>query len=837
MTDYTESADQYRHTNQSRPNNPDEGLVNNDTDPDQGEQTLYQYHDDVHGDPQLSWAKKTEHTSFEVPKVSLHVHERIDPKNVLKSVRNDWDQAQRSLFETRRPLHEALDFYKHEDNWSNRMIAGDSLLVMNSLLEKESMGGKVQMIYFDPPYGIKYGSNFQTSTKSRDVKDGKDDHLSTEPEMIRAFRDTWELGIHSYLSYMRDRLLLAKDLLHESGSIFVQIGDENVHRVGLLLDEVFGPENKVATIAYATTSGSSSKILPSVTNYILWFGKDKDHLKYHQLYEMLSRKEMIRLLGWNARVELADGTSRKLTSEEIDDPDAQLPRESRVYRRTPLDSQGISETGRSEPFVWEGRQYHCPKNRHWSISFEGMEQLGALGRLSTEDNSTSLSWKKYESEIPGRTVNNIWRFRMHPSEKRYVVQTAKATIQRCLLMTTDPGDLVLDITCGSGTTAYVAEQWGRRWMTCDTSRIALNIAKQRLMTGQFDYYKLAHPKEGVASGFVYKTVEKVTPSTLGYGTPPIMVTLYDQPLIDPKRTRVSSPFTVESIPAISAKAVDDLEPNNTDNDCTEARQGETLRQDEWRQELLKTGVRGKNGKKIKFSRVELLQGSHYIQAEAETLEAEPKKVLVVFGPPYAPMSRMMVERAYQDARRITCDLLLFCSFQFSIEATKEIESMLPQLASFQLLKSVMNPDLYTNDLRKARSSNESFWLVGQPDVKVKKLKKNTYQVTVRGFDYYDPQKGEIAPGGPDRIALWMLDTDYDDRSLVPQQIFFPLADKKDGWAKLAKSLKAKIDTDKMEAFRGTNSLPFKAGSYHKIAVKIVDDRGIESLRVFDLTTL
>jgi len=399
-------------------------------------------------------------------------------------------------------------------------------------------------------------------------------------------------------------------------------------------------------------------------------------------------------------------------------------------------------------------------------------------------------------------------------------------------MTTDPGDLVLDITCGSGTTAYVAEQWGRRWMTCDTSRVAIALAKQRLMTAGFDYYELARPTEGVGSGFKYKTVPHVTLKSIANNEPPGEEILYDQPLVDRKRARITGPFTVESVPAPVARSFDDLE-SEAGPDTSVARSGETLRQSEWRDELLRAGVRAKGGAKIEFSRVEPLSGTKYIQAEAETKEAVPQKVLVVFGPEHAPLEQRTVELALDEARYLKPAILLFCAFMFDEEAAKDIDETPEHLVGFKLLKAQMNMDLQTDDLKKSRHTNESFWLVGQPDVAVHPIEqgddKGKIQVEVRGFDYYNPRTGNLESGGTGNIAVWMLDTDFDGRSIFPSQVFFPMSGKGDGWDKLAKNLKAEIDEDKIEAFRGTVSLPFIPGK--AIAVKIVDDRGIESLRV------
>ena len=849
----------YAHTDKERVNNPPVGLVTPETDRDAGRRT---YAHDPHLDPQLSWAGKAEHTSFEVPTVSLHVHERIDPRTIVEAVRKqNGAQPQMSLFtapEENPPLRQAIEFYRHRHNWTNRLIAGDSLLVMNSLIEKEGLGGQVQTVYLDPPYGIRYGSNFQPFVNRREVTDGKDEDLTSEPEQIRAFRDTWELGIHSYLAYLRDRLLLARELLYDSGSCFVQIGDENVHRVGMVMDEIFGAENRVATISYATSGSSSANTLPQVADYLLWYAKDKPRVKYWRLYEPLTRAEVIESFSWHVMVELPDGQRRKPTPEECFAPDTYLPDGARIYARMPLDSQGVSTTGRSEPYEWNGRVFHCGKDRHWAISNEGRDRLGELGRLEALEGQDSLRWKRYEDEVPGRPINNIWSAPMSPTDKRYVVETATKAIQRCILMTTDPGDLVFDPTCGSGTTAYVAEQWGRRWITCDTSRVAVTIARQRLMTASYDYYELAHPDEGVGAGFRYRSVATVSARTLAYDEPPNETMLYDQPHSDRRKARVTGPFTVEAVPAPVVATVDDIMDAHPGlgaspaADLSIVRSGETLRQSDWRDELLKTGIRGKAGQRISFARLEPLPATRWLHAEGETRPDAagadhvresatahmPTPLVVSFGPNHAPLEQRQVARAIEEAQSLVPKpkIIVFAAFQFDPEAAKDIDET--HWPGVTLLKAQMNADLLTGDLKKKRASNESFWLIGQPDVEVKRVvegeDEGKYRISVQGFDYYNTKTGNVESGGSDRIALWMLDPDYDGRSLFPRQVFFPMAGANDGWARLARHLKAEIDESRMEAYRGTVSLPFEAGEHGRAAVKIVDDRGIESLKIVEI---
>ena len=420
-------------------------------------------------------------------------------------------------------------------------------------------------------------------------------------------------------------------------------------------------------------------------------------------------------------------------------------------------------------------------------------------------------------------------------------------------MTTDPSDLVLDITCGSGTTAYVAEQWGRRWITCDTSRVALTLAKQRLMTAEFDYYRLAHLNEGVGSGFaVQDRLRTSLSSHIANNEPAEQEALYDQPFVDNSRARVTGPFTVEAVPAPVVKPLVEIKSDQAADESV-ARSGETLRQAEWRDELLKSGIRGKKGQYILFSRVEPLAGTRWLHAEAETkpndkgadkvkdpegIYGKPQRVVISFGPEHAPLEQKQVELAIEEAQTLVPKpkIIVFAAFQFDPEAAKDIDET--DWPGVTLLKVQMNADLLTEDLKKKRASNESFWLIGQPDINLSKVKdgkdKRKYRVEVMGFDYYNTKTGTIESGGNEKIAMWMLDTDYDGRSLLPRQVFFPMAGENDGWSRLARNLKAEIDEDLIEAYRGTLSLPFEPGKHKRVAVKIVDDRGIESLKLLDL---
>jgi adenine-specific DNA-methyltransferase len=922
-----------------RSNNPEVGLVDPDNDPDQPK-TRWSYDPhlapELHFDPTtargrvdalisdalatgdrdamaaalkelramqapfLQWTGKAEKTSFDVDTVSLHVHEKIDPATVLRGIRSLEAQEapmQGDLFAQAfqpRPLREAMDFYGHDRGWANRFVLGDSLVMMNSLLRKEGMAGQVQTINFDPPYGIKYGSNFQPFVNKRDVKDRSDEDLTNEPEMIKAFRDTWELGIHSYLAYLRDRLLLARELLADSGSIFVQISDENLHHVRELLDEVFGADNFMGLIAYKKTTSASTKGLASVYDVLVWYAKDRQKAKYRQLYlDKKPGEDGGQQYTW---AELPNGARKNFGSSGF--PEGVT---CRIFRQDNTTSQRPAQGDDVTEFAFQGRLF-SPGKGTFKTDSVGLTRLARARRLLGLGNT--LSYARFIEDFPVFPLNNFWDDTVtsgFSDKKTYVVQTHPLAFERCVLMTSDPGDLVVDITCGSGTTAYIAEKWGRRWITCDTSRVALTLAKQRLMTATFDYYALKYPEEGVRSGFVYKTVPHIMLSSIA-NNPDIdeiyermhpatevalealakatkekdlkewevpfdlpddwpqsamaafnafhkarramqeqmdasiyshaeQEVLYDQPKVDKSKVRITGPFTVEATPFPSVQILNTAE-EPPDASVAVARSGETSRQSQWKDELLKTGIRGKGGAKIEFASLETQPGTKHIQAAGTTVAGDV--VAVCFGPEHAPLEQRAVARALEEAATLVPKpkMVIFAAFAFDPEAAKDIEET--KWPGVTLLRAEMNTDLLTEDLKKGRATNESFWLVGQPDVEVKADKDGTVRVVVHGFDYFDPRTGELHSGGKSKIALWMLDTDYDGRALYPRQVFFPMAGAKDGWNKLSKDLKALLDEDKLEAFTGTESLPFKPGAEKRAAVKIVDDRGIESLKILPL---
>lgn len=552
--------------------------------------------------------------------------------------------------------------------------------------------------------------------------------------------------------------------------------------------------------------------------------KNKESVKYRQLYTTRTEKSLRQGYTW---IEYPNGERRRLSGDELNGV-VKVP-EGRRFITAPLMSQSGGEKT-AFAVELEGKTYYPSANTHWKTNEEGMKRLIAANRIMGVKNT--LTYVRYADDFPVVSLSNFWEDTQESTfavDKKYVVQTATKVIQRCLLMTTDPGDLVLDITCGSGTTAYVAEQWGRRWITCDTSRVAITLAKQRLMTATFDYYKLAHEEQGVGSGFVYKTVPHITLKSIANNEPPAQEILYDQPEIDKTKVRITGPFTVEALPAPVVKPLDDLAEQEEDL---------SAKQTDWRDQLLATGILGRGGARLEFSRIEPLAGTTYLQAEAETKEETPRRAVICFAGETKPLDSRMVSMALDEVENVRPKpkLLIFAAFQFDPEAAKDISET--KWPGMDLLQVQMNTDLMTEDLKKKRSSDQSFWLIGQPDVDLihDNRTKDRYKVKVNGFDYYDVKKGTVESGSTSRIAMWMLDTDYDGMCIEPDMVFFPMGGSKDGWNKLAKTLKTEIDPDLIKTYAGNESLWFNAPQNTQIAVKIIDDRGIESMKVIKVVS-
>ena len=587
------------------------------------------------------------------------------------------------------------------------------------------------------------------------------------------------------------------------------------------MDEIFTSQNKIAVVPFRTKKMPLNlKTLDSICDYIVWYAKDIKEIKYRQLFEEKKAAD-----GFYIFIEDGKGSIRK-----IDERDNIEEIKDKLFLPLNMNSSGLTPSCVFE-VDFNGRKYMPREGHSWATNKEGMKKLIELNRVFASANV--LYYKLYHSDFPVKSLTNMWVDTMGSFQKRYVVETSERVIQRCLLMSTDPGDLILDPTCGGGTTAYVSEKWGRRWITCDTSRVAITLAKQRLITGKFDYFELAHKEEGVRSGFKYKTVPHITLGSIAQSEPPKEETLYDQPFIVTSKVRVTGPFTIESVPSLRTRPFDGKEPRVSGVGAQLSRSGATGNHALWQEELKTTGIRATGGKKIEFARVEPLAGMHFLHAEGEVLEKGnvTKRAVISFGPDYGPLEQRQVEEALKEARQMEQkpDFAIFAAFHFDPEAAKDIDHV--DWPGVTILKVQMNVDLLTADLRKKRSSNQSYWLIGQPDVEVLRGKSGTYRVRVNGFDYYNPVTGEIESGGTNRIAMWLLDTDYDEQSLFPDQVFFPMKDPKRDWTRLAKALNNTVNEEALEAFTGTDSLPFKAGENKKVAVKIIDNRGIESFVV------
>jgi len=803
-------VEDYEHSDAKRVNNPPVGLAHLDRE----ETPTVQYSFDPNLDPQLIWTGKSERESFEIPAPSIHVHEELSAQNILASVRkNRLDNFLFNFDEV--DSSKSIEFYEHELSWSNRLILGDSLIAMNSLLNRERMAGQVQMVYIDPPYGIKYNSNFQPRLGDTDVKDRSDEDLTREPEMIQAYRDTWELGIHSYLTYMRDRLRVARELLSDTGSIFVQISEENLHRVRLLLDEVFGAENFVSMISYVTTGGfAQSTAISRAGDYILWFAKDTKKKKVNNVWRYNPDRQ-----GFNY-VELSDGTRRSLTKEEKDEA-TEIPTGSRLFALTTTTSQGAAS--KPQPFEFEGKVYDPGRNSHWKASYPGgMQALAEAGRLRVSGNN--IRYVRYEDDFGYQSLTNIWTdtgIAGFTSDKRYVVQTSTKVVERCLHLVTDPGDLVLDPTCGSGTTAFVAEQWGRRWITIDTSRVSTSIARERLLTSVFPYYHLNDSERGIDGGLRYKTVKRVTLGSIANGEAAQEIALVDQPMVDTKRIRVSGPFTFE---ALSRYAVNPFE------DQALAATAQTAAGDHVEHllsALSSMGIPRANGKPYPIREINALEGVNSLQAEGVAdVDGKPTRFAVSIGPRFGPVTISQVQEALTSS--IGYGLVVFAGFAISPDAAEKLSRGKVGTSPVALL--LANPDLLLGDLLKNTKSSQTFKLYAAPDVSLDK-EGSLYVLSVNGVDTFDAATGETMSMGTSGIKAWLLDTDYDSQVFRATQAFFPDTD---GWSNLKKALRTSVDSEVLEQLQGWSSMPFEKGEHEKIAVRIITQDGNSSEVILSL---
>jgi len=879
-------------------------------------------------DPQLVWRGKDEQdwSDLMVHAPPLYIQEKVHPKvlidDLLKQTHEQCEHevgAQPDLFADFNGIPKGVDrteFYRHEQNWSNRMILGDSLQVMASLAEREGLHGKVQCIYLDPPYGIKFNSNFQWSTTSRDVKDGNVEHITREPEQVKAFRDTWRDGIHSYLTYLRDRLTVARDLLADSGSIFVQIGDENVHRVRAVMDEVFGDTNFVAQIACTKTAGQTDTLLPSLFDTLLWYSRDARQAKFRRLFR--NKGVGFEEIGQYYFLQQPDGTRRRMTDAEISSGNALtlgLP-----YRASDISSNKPYSLGRV-PFEFDGKQFLPPEGRYWTHSPDGRERLRRADRLIAI--GKSVRFVGFLMDDPVSSINNQWTdtgISGFASEKVYVVQTSPKLIERCILMTTDPGDLVLDPTCGSGTTAYAAEQWGRRWITIDTSRVALALARARIMGARYPYYLLADSPEGqlkeaeitrsvpssqptrgdIRQGFVYERVPHITLKSIAnnaeidviweqwqakleplrealneelrnswqeweipreadarwsaqakqlhtdwwhtriarqkeidasIATKAEFEYLYDRPYDDKRRVRVAGPFTVESLSPHRVLGVD--ENDELIDGIAESQDGYSEEQGfvQMILEHLKTaGVQQAHKEdKITFTSLTPWPGDlvctegRYVEGNAES--GSEKRAAIFIGPEFGTVSRPDLVAAAREAGDADFDVLIACAFNYDAHSSE-----FDKLGRIPILKARMNADLHMADDLKNTGKGNLFVIFGEPDIDILPAEGGQIQVKVNGVDVFHPQTGEVRSDGPEGIACWFIDTDYNEESFFVRHAYF--LGTNDPYKSLKITLKAEINEDAWATLNSDTSRPFDKSRSGRIAVKVINHLGDEVMKVF-----
>jgi adenine-specific DNA-methyltransferase len=795
------------------------------------------------GRPFLDWAGKAERLSFDVPTLPLFIHERLSTKAIIETLTSHKRDKQQTLYELfADPQHpitdQTLRAYEYPDQWVNRLILGDSLVVMNSLLHYEGLGGQVQMIYMDPPYGVRFGSNFQPFVRRRDVSHNDDADMTREPEMVKAYRDTWELGLHSYLTFIRDRLLLCRDLLTPSGSVFLQISDDNVHHVRELIDEVFGADNHCGLITFTKTGGATPRLLPSIADYILWYAKDRSRVKYRQLY--VPRPPIDNPTERYICVETSDGrivdlsVAQKLGREPMP--------EGRILVLAQTTSPGSSPDS-STPVVLDGKSYYTPPGRHWTVTAAGMQRVANMGRAFAV--GKTLRWKSYRDDYPFRTIDNNWEdvsVSGFGTDKLYVVQTTPMVIQRCMLMSTDPGDLVLDPTCGSGTTAYVAEHWGRRWITIDTSRVPLALTRQRLLTATFPYYSLADDTRGPAGGFIFERkknrrgeeiggiVPHMTLKSIANDELPDEEVLVDRPEVDHGPVRVTGPFTVDAtIPRPTDWDTDDVtasiqvpeEASGAYGSFVE-RMLEVLR----RSPVFHLG----RGKSVTVHNVRRPAKTLSLAAEAIVVNGQQQLVAFVFGPEDGGLTQMAVHEALREASLKGYAHLYAIGFAIQPDARLLIERS-AEMGLTPATYVQATPDLMMGDLLKNMRSSQIFSVCGLPEARVHRLKDGKYEAELIGLDTFDPATMQPDHRAGSDVPAWFLDTNYNGLCFHVCQAFFP---RTAAWDDLRRALRGTYDDTVWDHLAGTVSAPFEAGEHGQVAIKVIDDRGNELLVVKSL---
>jgi adenine-specific DNA-methyltransferase len=816
--------------------------------------------------PFLNWAGKAERLSFDVPTLPLFIHERLSTKAILETLKGHrFDRNQATMFDLwGDPQHSVTDqvlrAYEYQDKWVNRMILGDSLVVMNSLLRYEGLGGQVQMVYLDPPYAVSFGSNFQPFIRKREVSHGDDEDMTREPETVQAYRDTWELGLHSYLTYLRDRFLLARELLHPTGSIFVQISDRNVHVVRTVLEEVFGQENFVVSVILKKKGSQKGELVDPINDYLLWFAKDLERCRerFHKLYDKVELSSEIS--STFRYVQLADG--KELTLKELGDSSenqnggkdyfqdpAQVLNDfpgARLFASENLTSGGFRKN-QSVIYKFRGRDFdpgiargncwkHTAKTDDGSPS--GLDKLAGADRLFVSE--TQLRYKRFLSDFGYREMTNIWEDIAGAANPVYVVQTNTEIVKRCLLMTTEPGDLVLDPTCGSGTTAYVAEQWGRRWITIDTSRVPLALARQRLLTATFPWYRLKDESRGPVGGFEYKQrrnkkgeevggiVPHVMSSTIANDESPEQELLVDRPEENSAITRVTGPFCFEAtIPTPL-----DFEEMKSGSAASESEFGGSF-VDRMLEVLRRSPVLRLEGNKTAVLRnVRLPAKTLSLSAEAVAPNGAEKLVAFVFGPENGAVSEKLVYEAAREAHAKSYSHLYVIGFAVQPNARMLIDKS-AEVVGIPATYVQATPDLMMGDLLKNMRSSQIFSVCGLPEIEVRRVKSKNgapkqYEVELLGLDVFDPVEMMNHKSKGDDVPAWFLDTDYNDTCFHVNQAFFPRTGALEA---LKKALRGEYEEMVWDHLAGTVSAPFEPGDEGQIAVKVIDDRGNELLVV------
>ena len=785
----------------------------------------------------LNWSGKAERQQLSVPTLPLFVHERHSTQAILETLQSHKARGTTlDLFgDVDLDIADKLDAYEHKGPWTkgpwtNRLVLGDSLQVMNSLLEYEGMGGQVQVIYFDPPYGVKFGSNFQPFVRKNKVKHGPDNEMIREPEMVKAYRDTWELGLHSYLSYLRDRLTVAKELLSHDGSIIVQISDTNLHHVRELLDEVFGTENFIALIPFRKkTMPLGAAYLEQMQDFLLWYGRNPKQAKFNQPYY---EQDVQGDFHWKW-YELPDGARHSMSKEQMGNHSL-LPDGARVFRLVSMWPPTFSESGVFD-VEFRGKAWPPAPGACYPSSQTGMKSLVDANRIELE--GKYLRYVLYLDDYKLAKMNAAWPDTIGARGKSYVVQTSDEVVRRCLNMTTDPGDLVLDITCGSGTTAFVAEQLGRKWITCDTSRVPIALARQRLLTATFIWYRLKEPSKGPAGGFVYERkqnrrgeeigglVPRITLKTIANGEDPVVIRVVDRPEVNKKITRVCGPFTVEAtIQAAMSMEEDAPEqaalPQSSSPRAYLDRMIEVLRQS-------KT-LRLPGNVSLELGGVRPLADREFIHAEGIAKNGGDKTIAIVFGPEDGAIGSEYVFNASMEAMQQGFQQLFV--FGFAIQA--KARELLDKLKIPTTYVSV-TPDVAMSDLLKTSKTSEIFSITGLPDVSLEPAGKSDsgmplYRVAIRGLDIFRPDTMETDEVSAENLPCWMLDTNYNGMAFYASQVFFP---KTSAWNNLQKSLKGQFEDSVWEHLAGTASEPFALGDKKCIAVKVIDERGNELMVV------